>query len=154
MRCTGTGAANDGGHDEDLVCETCSVDDGNTVTAWQMVLEGDGYSGWYGQCDVDSYFGPNTTQATRDWQSVETPNVVDGTVGSLSWGRAGQKLEFDSDHNGFHWYKYRGSDHTHYYAEDLQAGGFAGPWFLWWDGARGWDWYETVHYKNNAHSNC
>lgn len=54
---------------------------GNDVKAWQQVLIADGYS--VGSTGADGKFGPNTTKATKAWQSARglTP---DGIVGAGS----------------------------------------------------------------------
>jgi peptidoglycan hydrolase-like protein with peptidoglycan-binding domain len=63
---------------------------------WQAVLYADGY---LSQSGVDCDFGPNTTAATRAWQSAHSVGV-DGSVGPQTLGRADNKLWIYSNENG------------------------------------------------------
>ena len=70
-------------------CESsCSVTQGNLVQMWQGIIWVLGYG--TGTCNsfVDGHFGPNTTAATRAFQSHYTPSGVDGRVGPNTWSAA------------------------------------------------------------------
>lgn len=164
----GEWGASDLGHDDDgLLCETCTVDDGNAVTAWQVVLDADDYgAGDFGDCQVDSFFGSETDDHTRKWQAVRTPNVVDGIVGSGTWGAAESPKHFHGqwgDYDPVDILHYHGAEESAYFGEDLEDGGADGRDTVWWDGENsnypdtngdGWTYYDTYHFKNNAHSDC
>ncbi len=67
------------------LCETsCVVTQGNIVQLWQGILWVQGFGS--GSCSsfVDGHFGPNTTTATRAYQSAKNLGI-DGRVGPQTW---------------------------------------------------------------------
>ncbi|WP_322657125.1 peptidoglycan-binding domain-containing protein [Streptomyces justiciae] len=72
----------------------------NAVCLWQTVLwaegaqEIDGTS--FDQADIDGIFGRNTELATSSMQGRWDLEYVDGIVGSTTFGRADDQLEYSS----------------------------------------------------------
>lgn len=93
----GTDPTDDWGSDEHLLCRPadCSgeISVGNVVGVWQIILHVEGYLGACGTSGVDGVFGTTTYNATRSFQSY-LGITSDGKVGSDSWGRADDRLEY------------------------------------------------------------
>jgi peptidoglycan hydrolase-like protein with peptidoglycan-binding domain len=67
---------------------------------WQAVLWADGAierdGTRFDEGDIDCEFGPNTYQATRDWQAKKGGLSVDGRAGKNTWTAAGSQLRLHS----------------------------------------------------------
>jgi len=89
----------DGWDDNDQLCKVSScVNTGNLVRLWQSIL-------WVEvlYSDIDGVFGPNTHNATVNWQNRYnadySPNIsADGWVGSQTWTAASHPDKL------YHWY--------------------------------------------------
>ena len=60
----------------------------NVTCLWQQILSADGY---LDLSDVDGIFGDRTHAATVSWQRARGL-TADGSVGRLSWAKAGNRL--------------------------------------------------------------
>ena len=74
----------------------------NVVAMWQMILWADGY---LTRSEVDCRFGPQTTAATKRWQSARGL-VADGVVGARTLSRAATRLGVWESEG---WYYYDGA---------------------------------------------
>jgi hypothetical protein len=91
----GTGDVSDDFNDEGVV-DFNTRNTSNAVGLWQAILWADGAIELNGttfdELDIDCDFGPNTTAATKNWQSTHGVTPVDGSAGPKTFGRAGANL--------------------------------------------------------------
>ncbi|PSK91708.1 putative peptidoglycan binding protein [Haloactinopolyspora alba] len=84
------------------LCHGCSNSwNTDTVLMWQAILMADGLLSSDG---LDGRFGPNTKEATEEWQDRRDLSV-DGMVGPQTWDAADEYLRFNFDGR---FVKYRG----------------------------------------------
>ncbi|MDH2389622.1 peptidoglycan-binding domain-containing protein [Streptomyces sp. HNM0663] len=90
--------------DEGLL-STTSYNHSNLAGWWQQILYSDGYLEAGSQ---DCWFGPKTEAATKAWQR-DHGLVADGIVGPNTWGKADDKLYWNSSRG---YIQYRGDKYT------------------------------------------
>ncbi len=104
------------------LCQTsCDVTQGNIVQLWQGILWVRGFG--TGSCSsfVDGHFGPNTTAATRAFQSATKKLGVDGRVGPQTWAYAQGLLLDGGGYTGFEYWYIGGSRGTVHLPNDEVA---------------------------------
>jgi peptidoglycan hydrolase-like protein with peptidoglycan-binding domain len=113
----GTGDVSDDFNDEGVV-DFNTRNTSNAVGLWQAILWADGAiesnGSIFDEADIDCDFGPNTTAATRSWQSTHGVHV-DGSAGPITFKRAGANLRLGPrvTPEGDHFFvDYVGSHHT------------------------------------------
>lgn len=118
---------------------------GDIVIGWQGILWADGHSGscaddpGYG---IDGYFGPITTQRTKNWQTFYGI-TSDGIVGAATWKAAYNGLRQYAEADGnvsqqdyeWQWFAYQGLKMTDnrrnfFGTVTKTADGYWGEWFL------------------------
>ncbi|GIH04053.1 hypothetical protein Rhe02_21200 [Rhizocola hellebori] len=90
------------------ICWGCSVDSGNIVRAWQIILWVDKATSATCFSFADGGFGSNTDRATEVWQG-RMDLGVDGSVGYNTWTKAYSRLVRTPalDNAEFYAYDYR-----------------------------------------------
>jgi Putative peptidoglycan binding domain len=90
-----------------MICQSCSVNRGNIVMMWQIILVSANATTDTCRSFADGQFGPKTAAATRTWQAWHGL-AADAQVGPKTWGKAQSLLAFDVTAGDWDWYTYNG----------------------------------------------